>query len=1514
MRICGDDSYIRWLLVLFIWCGVAQAQSTTPDATVKPGSNSHYNRESDQWFLSGRRIPKKSSAELHRRAYQAKLMMRTAHMAALRSGAASQSSATVGSWTPLGPAPLSSDATGNGTQDYRQVSGRSTAVAIDPADASGNTVYIGAAQGGVWKSTNAANATANSVTWNAVSDDQATLSIGALAIQPGNADPAKSLILAATGEADNSLDSYYGLGILRSADAGNSWTLITTANGGALSFSGLGGARMAFSTAQSNIVVSAMASSSEGLIDGAVSANTMAGLYTSLDAGQTWTYDSVIDPSGATDATSATSVIYNPRAGQFFAAVRYHGFYSSPDGVNWARLPAQPGGTLLAASACPPQSTANGATCPLYRAEITAVPGRNEMYAWFIYFSTIGDLVDGGIWQSLNGGFSWSAISETGITNCGDFDGCGAEDGSYNLELAAMPNASGTDLYAGAINLYKCSINSQNPTCTNPPFLNLTHAYGCDPIAAPAHVNPGQHALAYVIPTAGGDSGNGLMYFANDGGVYRALNGFSGLTTGSCAGANQFDDLNQNLGSITQFVGFSQHPTDPNTLLGGAAGSGSPATNQAISSSSWINVLGGDGGYDAIDPTTPSNFYASTADIPPGGLAVQACSDGVNCVDSSFTPVVTSASVGGDDGGFYFPYVLDPKSLTSMLVGTCRVWRGSRAGDPYTALSPNFDTLGSGTCSGNEVNQVRALAIGGPTDGNGSQVIYATTDGLGPIEGQLAAPPGGRVWVSTNATVGPAGFADVTDNGPQGNINPNQFPISSVTIDASDRTGSTAYVTVMGFTGAGNGGHVWKTSNAGAAWTDVTGNLPDAPVNAVIVDDGANLIYVGTDVGVFSSSTSAANWAEVGPESSQSGFLPNAAVTGLGLFNSGGLKLLRASTYGRGIWQLDLLATPDYQLSIPNSNITVFSGQTTAFAGTATALNGYASAVTLSCVGAAVPATCNSPTPVTPGVHPPAPFNIEVGGVDGDYSFNVQGVGADPNQVTHIVPVILHVVSFALTVPSPNSVTVPRGTASPLVNFQVTAAGNFDQSVNIACSTSIPGAICIFTPASAVNPTSTAPVGMTASVFIPVGTAIASYPVTIQATTSGSQNAITALFSVNVTANPDFVLAEPSAFPEVIAGSTGTTGPITIAAQDGFTGTVTLNCALTFGANSCSITPASVTSLPATVALVVNGSSFAAGSYSLSVAGISDGVTHTISVPIEVGDFAIAGPQALALNPGAQGIVNLTLTSLDFYSGTISATCDASALSGAMCLLSPASPVTVTSTSPANVRATINILTNALPGNYNIVISTQDTTGTPSHSFPIVLTVAPDFLVVSATPSQTVNAGQSTGAYNLSVLPVGAVFNSAVTLSCSGLPDLSQCLFNPPGAVTPGGSAVNVLLTISTTAPTTAAQRPAGRHSILYAVGMLLPAIVLIFIGGSACSPAPSRKLKAVGFGLTTILLLMVLVSCGGVSTGGGGGGGGGGQNHPGTPPGTYTITVTGTSPGAQPDAGQSTQVILVVN
>ena len=1086
--------------------------------------------------------------------------------------------------------------------------------------------------------------------------------------------------------------------MLRSADFGASWNLIPTANSGALSFSGLGGTRMAFSTAsgQTNTVVAAMATTSEGLVDGAVTANTTRGLYTSVDAGQTWTYDALVDPGGATDTTSAMSVAYNASAGKFFAAVRYHGLYSSADGSHWTRLAVQPGGTALSTSACPPQSTANNYGCPIYRAEITAVPTRNEIYVWYIYLDSNGNPVDGGIWQSLNAGTTWTSISDTGIANCGDVYGCGVAQGSYNLELLAVPNQAATDLYAGAINLYKCGIKTQNQTCSATPFINLTHVYGCDPIGAPAHVHPDQHALAYMIPSSGTDSGNALLYFANDGGIYRALDGFLGLRGGSCSDVNQFDDLNQNLGSMTQFVSFSQHPTDPNTLLGGTQDNGSPATAEATTSLNWANVLGGDGGYNAIDPVVPSNWYASNPDIPPGGLGIQLCTSGVNCNNSGFSFVVTSSMIGDDDGAFYFPYILDPNSSAAMLVGSCRVWRGGRTGGGFTALSPNFETLGSGTCTGNEVNLVRALAAGGPTDSNGSKVVYATTSGLGPMNGPLNTPTGGRVWVTTNATAGPAAFADVTNNGPQGNINPNQFPVSGVAVDSSDATGQTAYLTVMGFTGGR--GHVWKTNNAGSSWTDFTANLPDSPANAVVVFPGLASVYVATDVGVFASSTSAPNWTEVGPNPgpNQSGFLPNAAVTALGIFTSGGQQLLRASTYGRGVWQFNLAASPDFQISITNSPRTISSGGTATFTGLAAALNGFSGTVTLSCIAAVTPppSSCNSPqSPLTPGIS--TPFTVTAGGGVGDYYFNVQGVGSDAGHTTHVAAAELHIVSGA----------------------------------------------------------------------------------------------------------SDFALTQTASFPTVNSGTTTTSGPINVTASNGFAGTISLSCSLVTGSGSCRVSPGSVSSIPTTASVTVNATSLGIGSYQMVVQGTSGASTHTLLIPFNVGDFQVSVPPLLFLDPGTAGNANFTATASAFYSGNVSSTCTSS-LTGATCTVTP-SPTAASPGSTVALIATVGVPNNATAGTYSVNVNVRDASGIPAHSIAFPLAVQ-DFGISSSTASLTVNAGASTGAYNLAVKASGASFNNAVTLSCSGLPAGAQCSFQPSATITPGSAGAAVAMTISTSATTSA--------------------------------------------------------------------------------------------------------------
>jgi hypothetical protein len=245
--------------------------------------------------------------------------------------------------------------------------------------------------------------------------------VGSIAIQPqlSNPNPANSVILVGTGETNSSGDSYYGLGILRSANAGTGWNLITQDASGTRPFAGLGFSKIAFSTVNPNLVVAAAAGASEGVIEGLEDpVITNRGLYYSTDGGQSWNYALVKDAGLVIDPSSGASVVYNAAARQFFAAIQWHGAYSSTDGANWNRLNSQPGG--LTPVACPASPTTPG--CPLYRGEFAVVPGRNEMYFWYVD----GNSSDQFIWQTKDAGATWTQLNDSGITNCGDLSGgCG---------------------------------------------------------------------------------------------------------------------------------------------------------------------------------------------------------------------------------------------------------------------------------------------------------------------------------------------------------------------------------------------------------------------------------------------------------------------------------------------------------------------------------------------------------------------------------------------------------------------------------------------------------------------------------------------------------------------------------------------------------------------------------------------------------------------------------------------------------------------------------------------------------------------------------------------------------------------------------------------------------------------------------------------------------------------------------------------------------------------------------
>jgi photosystem II stability/assembly factor-like uncharacterized protein len=166
-------------------------------------------------------------------------------------------------WTALGPAPIASGQRPGGGP----VSGRVTGIAADPSNA--NTLYLVAAGGGVWKTTDGGG------TWTSLTDSQSTLSMGAVAISPSNT----NVIYAGTGEANNSGDSNFGRGVLVSTDGGATWVLQNA--GGAFDRKAI--AEIAVDPNNANTVYVAV---SGGGANGVGGNN---GIWKSTDGGANWT-------------------------------------------------------------------------------------------------------------------------------------------------------------------------------------------------------------------------------------------------------------------------------------------------------------------------------------------------------------------------------------------------------------------------------------------------------------------------------------------------------------------------------------------------------------------------------------------------------------------------------------------------------------------------------------------------------------------------------------------------------------------------------------------------------------------------------------------------------------------------------------------------------------------------------------------------------------------------------------------------------------------------------------------------------------------------------------------------------------------------------------------------------------------------------------------------------------------------------------------------------------------------
>lgn len=331
--------------------------------------------------------------------------------------------------------------------------------------------------------------------------------------------------------------------------------------------------------------------------------------------------------------------------------------------------------------------------------------------------------------------------------------------------------------------------------------------------------------------------------------------------------------------AITEFYSIATHPTNGLLFAGGTQDNGTAVFQGSLG---WNELVGGDGGDVVFDPN-PQNItvYAEVEWYFDQGTNVF---DFFRCQPATGCAVRSTGIDKSLNGPFTPRFALDASTPATLWLTAEKMFRTDNNGDSWTAMSPAVsatqrcwqDPVKGPLCASGGYFAAATVAP------NSSQVVYA---------GAL----NGDVWLTTNR-----GATWTSIAGP----NAGPLPVRNVNDIVVDPLDSRiAYVAYSGFDSGGSGrGHFFRTTNAGQTWQDLTGSLPDLPVNTILIDpdsvssaSSSRVVYIGTDIGVFRS-TLDGNWQPFG-----SG-LPPVVVNRLA-YNATTHQLL-AATYGRGVWAI----------------------------------------------------------------------------------------------------------------------------------------------------------------------------------------------------------------------------------------------------------------------------------------------------------------------------------------------------------------------------------------------------------------------------------------------------------------------------------------------------------------------------------------------------------------------------------------------------------------------------------
>jgi lysozyme family protein len=523
------------------------------------------------------------------------------------------------SWTPLGPASLNNN--GFNAVSADQTSGRITGIAVDPTN--DLIIYVAAAGGGVWKTTDGGQ------TWAPLTDGQANLAMGSIAVAHTN----HLRIYAGTGEANNSADSRYGSGILVSSDGGSTWALATA--GGA--FAGVAIGQIAVDPTNADIAYAAVG----GLAYNG-NQNVNEGIWKTTDGGGTWT--NMTAAASLPDSVDWMAVVVDPNTPTtIYAAVGtfyggdYNGVYRSTDsGGTWSLLTNAP----------------NGSDGNLGRIALAVSPAAKTAGAHVLYVTSANTTNHGLGYFLRSDNADAAAPTFTDLTSTTpDFLGGGNGNGQGWYDIAINVDTNGNVYCAGVENYAdstRAIITSSNLGVN---WTDLTVVNSFQP-----HTD--NHAIAF-------DSSNNMIV-GNDGGIFR----YNPVSPG-------WTDLNGNLNTI-QFQGIGLHPTDIGTVVGGSQDNGTELySNNLI----WDQVRSGDGGPAKISQTDGSICYHEY-----NGVSIERSSDGCHTWNSIYSGISAGADYWDNSSDFYAPYALDPTNGDHLLFGADYVNESINGGSSWSAI------------------------------------------------------------------------------------------------------------------------------------------------------------------------------------------------------------------------------------------------------------------------------------------------------------------------------------------------------------------------------------------------------------------------------------------------------------------------------------------------------------------------------------------------------------------------------------------------------------------------------------------------------------------------------------------------------------------------------------------------------------------------------------------------------------------------------------------------------------